>query len=905
MASTAFTNQSDAAKTGLNLTLDPVERFITAGLQQKLYEVLGVRAGWLTSDDEQAVLQKLFGRENQGANDTSTQYPYGLLTMQSMAEAEDMGNVHAFSVRGLTAIVHDADARAYRVQLMPTDFDVRFKFVTNDYLQLLSIVTKLMHSRRRGWLKFNVVYGRLTLAISVTPDANLTVPTKESTAGALAEYPLELNLKVKGYTSLPTLIEQQVVTKIEMSTSVQDNPEIGSEAAQVWAWTTAPMSSIASMTVVDNVPGVYVPTGAPVVRTVSNATAPEGQMLVHTVTLNFASSSPLNFSYSLVGGTATAAVDFQTAPVFSNGVTLLGNTLTLPPFVQQFTVSYLTLTDNTVEGSETATLTVDGIAGTGTITNVTPVAATYDYFGFFTTGNQDYTGVQTGEGVFIAGIGANPWWEGGISLGTGAVYLQEGTLWGHAPLNGLEQYPGIGNMTYLGGANQGVTSLPLTPMPVGETHVWIGETIDIWLDELPHPGPWEIQPYLPMLPGDAIFLQTQNFPGIGAPYSVTVVVGPNVTNGEVYRVTGTALDMAQGLTLTRLPNIGVRAPAPGDVTPAPGTPLVASVTDATAAEGTQLAHTVTLTAATLATTTYAFNLLGVTAQTGVDFTSVPTFSDGVTLNAGVITVPSGVLTFTVSYQLTTDALLESTETTLLIVGGYVAVGSILDNGTPADPLFSQVEFLWQPDGPADSTVFVDQSSHARSIITTGTGITMKSANALMGTYSAEFTGAGDLSLNLSTDLLVLGTGDHCVEGRFMRLAGGPQNQYVFNLNGVGSQGMRITWLGIFGNYAFSWVDDAGIRMQGTFNYPVGTEVDWCFDRSGDTLRFFLQGVQVGSATLLPGQGNLGTATAVVLGNTSAGNATYPFYGTQDCVRITKASRYQADYTLAASNFETH
>ena len=38
-----------------------------------------------------------------------------------------------------------------------------------------------------------------------------------------------------------------------------------------------------------------------------------------------------------------------------------------------------------------------------------------------------------------------------------------------------------------------------------------------------------------------------------------------------------------------------------------------------------------------------------TATAGTDYTNAPTFSNGVTLAAGVLTVPAGVTTFTVTY----------------------------------------------------------------------------------------------------------------------------------------------------------------------------------------------------------------------------------------------------------------
>src|SRR5207253_108302 len=58
----------------------------------------------------------------------------------------------------------------------------------------------------------------------------------------------------------------------------------------------------------------------------------------------------------------------------------------------------------------------------------------------------------------------------------------------------------------------------------------------------------------------------------------------------------------------------------------PAAPTVTTVTAASATEGANLVHTVTLSGATSNPTTYAFSLAGNTAVAGSDFTNAPTFS---------------------------------------------------------------------------------------------------------------------------------------------------------------------------------------------------------------------------------------------------------------------------------------
>jgi Domain of unknown function DUF11 len=115
-------------------------------------------------------------------------------------------------------------------------------------------------------------------------------------------------------------------------------------------------------------------------------------------------------------------------------------------------------------------------------------------------------------------------------------------------------------------------------------------------------------------------------------------------------------------------------------------PAVASISNATAFEGNNLVHTVTLSAATTVSTAYPFTLAGNTATAGTDFTATPTFSDGVTLSGGVLTVPAGVTTFTITYPTLTDAVSDNNETTTVTVGGVSGTGTITDSaGTPFFP----------------------------------------------------------------------------------------------------------------------------------------------------------------------------------------------------------------------------
>ena len=98
---------------------------------------------------------------------------------------------------------------------------------------------------------------------------------------------------------------------------------------------------------------------------------------------------------------------------------------------------------------------------------------------------------------------------------------------------------------------------------------------------------------------------------------------------------------------------------------------VASVTSDTQTEGTpnnNLTHVVTMSGTSATDETYSFSLTDTTTQV-IDH-GVPVFSNGVTydLGTGLITVPAGVTSFTVSTTVTDDALADSGEYYTLNIG---------------------------------------------------------------------------------------------------------------------------------------------------------------------------------------------------------------------------------------------
>jgi Ca2+-binding RTX toxin-like protein len=131
----------------------------------------------------------------------------------------------------------------------------------------------------------------------------------------------------------------------------------------------------------------------------------------------------------------------------------------------------------------------------------------------------------------------------------------------------------------------------------------------------------------------------------------------------------------------------------GTITDDDAAPVVSSVTNNTQVEGTTLSHTVTLSNTSSTPITLAFSLAGSGANpTSGSDTGTPTFSNGVTFNSatGLLTVPAGVSSFTVSVPSVNDSTNEPTETYTVSVGGVSATGTITDNDAPPSVTINDV-----------------------------------------------------------------------------------------------------------------------------------------------------------------------------------------------------------------------
>lgn len=212
-----------------------------------------------------------------------------------------------------------------------------------------------------------------------------------------------------------------------------------------------------------------------------------------------------------------------------------------------------------------------------------------------------------------------------------------------------------------------------------------------------------------------------------------------------------------------------------------------------------------------------------------------------------------------------------------------------------DPNFANVSLLLHFEGANGGTTFTDNSLNGFTPTVTATARTATN-QAKFGASSGEMFSGGKLSY-ADNAAFELGGGDFTIETfkRFSALPGsgvavrigakfesvGNQRSYAFyQFNNAGTQQLM-----------FSYSSDGIAATDVTENYtpPTGTWIHYAVTRSGNSLRFFINGTQVGTTK---------TVTATFFNGTAPYEIGTNSNGWFDDYRLTKGvARYTSDFTV--------
>lgn len=115
------------------------------------------------------------------------------------------------------------------------------------------------------------------------------------------------------------------------------------------------------------------------ITAISNASAIEGNNLIHTVTLNKTTTLSNTYPLLINNGTAILGTDFNN-PTFSNGVTYNNGSIIVPANISSFSITIPTVDNTTDESDKNYTIQSGNISGIGTIQdNDEPSTGNYCY----------------------------------------------------------------------------------------------------------------------------------------------------------------------------------------------------------------------------------------------------------------------------------------------------------------------------------------------------------------------------------------------------------------------------------------------------------------------------------------------------------------------------------------------
>ncbi len=238
-------------------------------------------------------------------------------------------------------------------------------------------------------------------------------------------------------------------------------------------------------------------------------------------------------------------------------------------------------------------------------------------------------------------------------------------------------------------------------------------------------------------------------------------------------------------------------------------------------------------------------------------------------------------------------------------GSYIrnlGAGGVAPN---TDPFYSLVKLLLHAQGVNGSTTFTDNSPLVRVPATIAGNVQISTAQAIFGTSSIYFDGAGDYIRYAADDFdSAFGRGDFAVQCRWRPDSAVLDSALVtFNIPNV-TTGAQIGWglrhMGATGTgkvqfYAYEGATTP-IFLAGTTALLANTWYEITVERVGKVLNLWIDGVLEATQTGISNDINWGNTMTLTLGR-YADTAILPAKGFLQEVRITKGTwRRNAVYT---------
>lgn len=193
------------------ISIPPVEEMIIDGLCKRFQQVFNCPVLHTNGYEKVTALKEaLAGKQ--------VEYPFALVTVKGMSQNNESWSSHELARRGLQVVIQARQGQAWKVKLLPTNFDLEIEYHTNTFMGkrgcAVRALSRWLFARRLGFLKFNVEYGRLVLNIGNSMTEAPDVPERESIAEGESVYKIPFSMTIHGYVSQPELQRQGIVKEV-------------------------------------------------------------------------------------------------------------------------------------------------------------------------------------------------------------------------------------------------------------------------------------------------------------------------------------------------------------------------------------------------------------------------------------------------------------------------------------------------------------------------------------------------------------------------------------------------------------------------------------------------------------------------------------------------------------------
>ncbi len=205
---------------------------------------------------------------------------------------------------------------------------------------------------------------------------------------------------------------------------------------------------------------------------------------------------------------------------------------------------------------------------------------------------------------------------------------------------------------------------------------------------------------------------------------------------------------------------------------------------------------------------------------------------------------------------------------------------------------SYVKLMLHGNGTDGSSTFTDSSTSGKSVTAVGNA-QIDTAQYKFGTASAYFDGSGDYLSIPDSDDWDFGTGDFTIDGRFRIPSGVPDAGMAFYDNGGDSSNGVLINISALSSYINVFLNSGSPAISANISVSLNEWHHLALTRSGTSLKLFLDGNQIGSAT---NSTNLtGSTNALRIGMRVEGIS--PITGWIDELRVSKGiARWTAAFT---------